>query len=245
MNDKQLQKLDTFIEESIISYRNRIADRIASIKLREILGKNPYLYNTLYGSNKSEYIIKALNDFLTSSHETTFGNKMEEIAIFANSIVYGGFKPNYPSIDLQFANPESVINLVGIKSSPRWGNADSIAKMIENLTDKLGDFNKKQVKLVNACLSGKTRDTTNPNYTRYCGKAAWKFLTGHDQTYRFVMSCISKTVSKNNSGILSARLRKQAQLIEEFEKEFCENNQINWEKIIDFNSSNKRKENEK
>jgi len=108
--------------------------KIKSLRLDDVIKrKNPYLFRAK-GSNSAHDFIKAVLDATVSSgEETTFGNFLENVAIFVCEKVYGGRKSGIRGLDLEFEDGDKKY-LISIKSGPNWGNAGQIRNMINSFT---------------------------------------------------------------------------------------------------------------
>jgi hypothetical protein len=56
---------------------------------------------------------------------------LEGLAIYINSIVYGGRKSGIEGIDLEFEKG-TIRYIVNIKSGPNWGNSSQIKRMVSD-----------------------------------------------------------------------------------------------------------------
>ncbi|MDR1137612.1 MAG: hypothetical protein LBK91_04745, partial [Synergistaceae bacterium] len=64
-----------YVENNISVFYEKRLDKIATLKLKEILQKkNPYLFKAKYFQTADEIIKELLNAYMSSSEETMFGD---------------------------------------------------------------------------------------------------------------------------------------------------------------------------
>ena len=78
-----------------------------------------------------------MDAFLSASEEKSFGDFLEELAIFISTLSYNGRKSSATGIDLEF-NKKDVHYIISVKSGPNWGNSSQQKRQID-------DFNKAEV----------------------------------------------------------------------------------------------------
>ena len=62
--------------------------------------QNPYLFKAKNIELAQDLVKGIVDAFLSSQEETLFGNLLEGFAVYVSSILYGGFKSEFKSIDL-------------------------------------------------------------------------------------------------------------------------------------------------
>ena len=160
MQNLTYQEIFDYIESKIIGpfYEYRLK-KLNELRLQDVLTrKNPYLFKAKNITIAYDYINDILQAFLSSQEETKFGKYLEELAIFACSKVYGGFKSSAKGIDLEFER-DSKRYIVTIKSGPYWGNSSQISQMrtdFKNAKKVLGaNSSITNIIAVNGCCYGK------------------------------------------------------------------------------------------
>lgn len=112
---------DYLAEHAISPFYNVRLEGLQSLRLNSILKrKNPYLFKAKNIELAGDLIKSVVDAFLSSQEETIFGNLLEGFAIYVSSVLYGGFKSDLKSVDLEFQR-DGVYYIVGIKSGTNWG----------------------------------------------------------------------------------------------------------------------------
>ncbi|MDX1972185.1 MAG: PmeII family type II restriction endonuclease [Candidatus Sumerlaeia bacterium] len=242
MEPLSLSSVRDYVETNITEFHKKKLDSLNSLSIERILKKkNPYLYrckNIL----TSEIIVRTIVDaFLSSSEETIFGDWLENLAIFVNHCVYGGWKSTAQGIDLEF-DLEGVRQLVAIKSGPNWGNSDQIRKMIQNFSSakrSLRTSNSKlQVNCVNGCCYGKdSKPHKKEDYFKYCGQDFWHYLSGNKLLYIELVEPLGHQAKQRTEEFEEGYSAKINLFTNQFTQSFCTNTgQIDWEKFLKYNS---------
>jgi hypothetical protein len=187
--------------------------------------------------------LKLTDAFISSNEETIFGDWLEGLAIFINQKVYDGWKSGITGIDLEF-NKNNVRYIVTIKSGPNWGNSSQIAKM-------KADFIKAErtlrtsnsgliITAVNGCCYGKDSKPDKGNYFKYCGQDFWHFISGQENLYKGIIEPLGHHSREKNEKFMESYAIMINKFTKEFANEFCQDNgEIEWEKLVEFNSGKK------
>ena len=86
LNLKQVEK---FISKNIGSFHENRLLKLQKLKLKDILKrKNPYLFKCKNVLVAGDLVKPILDAYLSSQEETIFGDFLEKIAIFVNSMVF-------------------------------------------------------------------------------------------------------------------------------------------------------------
>ncbi len=241
MEKLNLKDVIDYVETNIEVFHNNRLISLNKLKLKQILKrKNPYLFKAKNIENANDLIKGILDAFLSSQEETLFGNWLEGLAIFINGKVYNGRKSGISGIDLEFEN-ENKRFIVSIKSGPNWGNSSQIKKMITDF-DKarktlLTSNSKLEIVAVNGCCYGIDESSYKQgNYYKYCGKNFWSFISGEENLYLDLIEPIGHNAFVHNTKFKTAYNTVLNLFVVEFVKDFCIKGEINWEKLILFNS---------
>ena len=241
MNNLNIVDLTEYVETNISIFHKKRIERLNELKLRTVLRKkNPYLFKAKYLLT-AEQIIKSLTDaFISSNEETIFGDWLEGLAIFISKKVYNGWKSGITGIDLEF-DKDNVRYIVTIKSGPSWGNASAIAKMKSDFisakktlrTSNSGLF----ISAVNGCCYGRCKKTDRGDYFKYCGQKFWEFISNEKNLYKKIIEPLGYKAKEKNEEFLISYNQMINKFTKEFLIDFCfENGEINWEKLLEFNS---------
>jgi hypothetical protein len=202
--------------------------------------KNPYLFKAKYILT-AEQIIKSLTDaFISSNEETIFGDWLEGLAIYVNKNVFGGWKSGITGIDLEF-DKDGVRDIVTIKSGPNWGNSSQIQKMKNDFTTAKKAIRTSNsginITAVNGCCYGRNTKPDRGDYYKYCGQKFWEFISGRDLLYKEIIEPLGHQSKVKNDNFIESYSNMINKFTIEFARSFCnDKGQINWEKLIEFNS---------
>ena len=113
--------------------------KVRSLTLNDIVKrKNPYLFRAKGSNSAHDFVSSVLDATVSSGEETTFGNFLENIAIFVCSISRGGRKSGIVGIDLEFeeGNKTYMIhlkdqNLIWMSLSHNWRLLMPISRKIK------------------------------------------------------------------------------------------------------------------
>ncbi len=242
MKTLDIQDVIQYVQEHIGEFHQQRLQRLKNLKLNDVLKKkNPYLFRTK-NLTTPETIIHALTDaFVSSNEETIFGDWLEGLAIFINRQVYNGTKSGIPGIDLEFEN-SGIRYIVSIKSGPNWGNSGQIKKMKEDFisamrTLRTSSQRNMHIVAVNGCCYGRDNKPDKGGYYKYCGQEFWKFISGNPNLYTEIIEPLGYEARKRNEDFQKEYDTMITRFAFEFSKIFCfENGEINWRKLVEFNS---------
>lgn len=164
----------------IAPFYNVRLESLQSLRLTSVLKrKNPYLFKAKNIELAGDLVKSIIDAFLSSQEETIFGNLLEGFAIYISKTLFGGFKSDLKSIDLEFER-DGMYYIVSIKSGTNWGNSDQINRMRDNFKVAHGILRERgvmsKIVAVNGCIYGKDRNPfkTNPDpekqYYKYAGQ---------------------------------------------------------------------------
>ncbi len=179
-----------------------------------------------------------------------FGGFLESLAIFVCSEVYGGYKSSTIGIDLEFdkklgRSKDTVHYIVSIKSGPNWGNSQQIARMVYNFKNAKTILRQnsqiRHIEAVNGCCYGRTEKHDKGDYIKLCGQAFWEFISGEETLYIDIIEPLGKEAYQPNLTVQNLYNQLINEMTAELLQKFCESNgQLDWEKILAYNSGKKR-----
>jgi len=237
MNSLDLNEVTTFVDENIGTFHEAKLRSIKELKLDKLLRrKNPYLFKAKNVRTSEEFIKNIVNAHLSSQEETMFGNFLERLAQFVCKKIFGGNKTPGEDLDLDFTR-DGIRYLVSIKSGPNWGNSQQIKKMKENFKKAKIIIGSQNVVCVNGCCYGRNRNENKGDYVKKCGQSFWDFITGDLEFYKKIIEPLGHKAKERNEEFRN----EYSMLINRFSKQFMdnfckENGQIDWEKLVEFNS---------
>lgn len=250
MEKLKIKDVTQYVENNIDIFHLKRIEKLNSLKLKEILKKkNPYLFKAK-NILKAQDLIQAIIDaYLSSSEEGIFGDWLEGLAIFINKKVYKGRKSGVPGVDLEF-DKDHIRYIISVKSGPNWGNNDQVKKMIDNFNSARKVLRTSgssiNVIAINGCCYGQT---TNKNkyklkgdYYKYCGQVFWSFISGEENLYTEIIEPLGSKAKERNDEFMKSYAQVINKFTREFIQDFCnEDGQIEWNKLVEFNSAQKIK----
>ncbi|HMJ47154.1 MAG TPA: PmeII family type II restriction endonuclease [Ferruginibacter sp.] len=244
MKKLNLKDVLQYVEENIGTFHQKRIAGLNDLKLTRVLNKkNPYLFKAKYILTAQD-IIKSLTDaFISSQEETIFGDWLEGLAIFINTKVYNGRKSGIPGIDIEF-DKDNIRYILTIKSGPNWGNSSQIGKMLADFktAKKTLRTSNSQINVVavNGCCYGRENQSDKGDYFKYCGQKFWEFISGDPQLYIKIIEPLGHMAKERNDDFIKSYSQMINKFTKEFANEFCKNNgDIDWEKLVRFNSASK------
>jgi hypothetical protein len=242
-----IQDVTQYVEANIGMFHEKRIRSLDNLKLDKVLKrKNPYLFKAKH-TTTSEQIIRGIVDaHISSNEETVFGDWLEGLAIFINEKVYGGRKSGITNIDLEF-DKDGTRYIITIKSGPNWGNSSQIAKMISDFKTAKKTLRTSNSQLnitaVNGCCYGIDNNPDKGDYFKYCGQEFWSFISGNENLYIDIIEPLGYKARERNDEFQ----KSYSQMINKFTKEFAivycnDDGEINWEKLVRFNSGITKKD---
>jgi hypothetical protein len=247
MKKVNLKDVSLFVEQNIGTFHQKRIQSLDSLKLSQVLKrKNPYLYKAKYVLSADEIIRGIVDAHISSNEETIFGDWLEGLAIFINSKVYGGKKSGITGIDLEFDN-DGIRYIVNIKSGPNWGNSRQVPKMKDDFRTAKKALRTSNSKLnivaVNGCCYGRDNRPDKGDYFKYCGQMFWQFISGDKNLYTEIIEPLGHKAKEKNDDFMKSYSQMINKFIKEFANEYCgDKGEINWKKLVEFNSSAKLKD---
>ncbi len=230
-----------YVQKNIGSFHRARLESLQKLKLDTILKrKNPYLFKAKDITLAQDLVKILLDAHLSSQEEAIFGNFLEGLAIFINQKAYNGWKSSTQGIDLEF-NKDSIRYIVAIKSGPNWGNSSQIRKMKEDFIKAARTMRSSNAHLnivaVNGCCYGHQNTPDRGDYFKYCGQQFWEFVSGNNELYLQIIKPLGYSAKQRNTEFA----KKYATIINkftlEFSQQFVVKGTIDWNKLVQFNSS--------
>ena len=235
-----LNDVTEFVEQNIGEFHQRRAENLQKLKLAQVLNrKNPYLFRAKNITTAQDLVKVLMDAHLSSQEETIFGEFLENLAIFVCKKVFDGRKSSAEGIDLEF-NRDGVHYIVAIKSGPNWGNSSQIKKMKDNFKQAQRILrtsnNKENIQAVNGCCYGRDNKSDKGDYHKLCGQEFWEFISGNSQLYVEIIEPLGYRAKERNDEFYAEYGRILNLFTNEFFQKFCENGNIDWEKLVKLNS---------
>ena len=246
MKHLNIREVTRFVETNIGVFHEKRIKSLDNLKLDKVLKrKNPYLFKAKE-TTTSEQIVRGIVDaHISSNEETIFGDWLEGLAIFINEKVYDGRKSGIPNIDLEFEN-KGVRYIITIKSGPNWGNSSQISKMITDFKTAKKTLRTSNSQLnitaVNGCCYGIDNNPDKGDYFKYCGQEFWCFISGNENLYIDIIEPLGHRARERNEEFQKSYTQMINKFTKEFSNTYCnDNGEIDWEKLVKFNSGRTKK----
>lgn len=240
MKKIDIQQIYGYVEKNISAFHQKRLDCVQNkIALLKILKqKNPYLFRAKNILTAHDLIRGFLDAFLQSQEETLFGDFIEGLAIFVCGQVYDAKKSALTGVDLEFEK-DGIIYVVEIKAGWNWGNSSQIRQLRINFKNAqkllLAQAGKKVI-AINGCCFGKDNKPDKNGYLKLCGQRFWELISGDPNLYIEIIEPIGYQAKQRNEEFLESYAQIINKLTLEFSQKFCENGEINWEKLVEYNS---------
>lgn len=246
MNQLNLTDLTQYVEDNIGIFHQKRIERLNKLKLKTVLKKkNPYLFKAKHFLTANKIVQGIADAYISSAEETIFGDWLEGLAIFINHKVYGGWKSGIANIDLEFDN-NNIRYIVNIKSGPNWGNSSQISKMKSDFVTARRTLRTSNsnimVVAINGCCYGADNNPDKGDYFKYCGQEFWEFISGNKDLFTEIIEPLGHKSKEKNDEFMKSYSNMINKFTRDFIKEFCNpNGEIDWEKLVKFNSEKKQK----
>jgi len=241
MKDLIMNDVIEYVEENIASFHEKRLNSLNKLKLSDILKrKNPYLFKAKNTETTEQIVRGILDAHISSNEETIFGDWLENLAIFINNKVYGGWKSGIPNIDLEFDN-HNIRYIVTIKSSKNWGNSSQINKLKSDFKTAKKTLSTSNSNLiitaVNGCCCGVDNKPDKGDYFKYCGQRFWSFISGKENLYLDIIEPVGHKAKERNDKFQKSYIKIINLFTKHFSNDFCnENGEIDWIKLVKYNS---------
>ncbi len=243
MKSVSTSEIRAFVNNNIASFHKAKFRSLAEIKLTQLLKKkNPYLFKAKNLNLASDLVITLLDAHLSSSEEKLFGDFLEELAIFVAAKSYGGRKSGAQGIDLEFER-NNALHIVSIKSGPNWGNSSQQSKQQADFQRAIRVIRQSNhaldVRAVLGICYGKTKTSYLRGYLKLVGQNFWYYISGNAELYKNIIEPLGYRAKERNERFMEERAKIINLSTQELLDGFASTDgQIDWEKLVEFNSGN-------
>jgi hypothetical protein len=242
MKNYIINDIQNYVADNIGIFHQKRIQGLEFLKLKDVLKrKNPYLYKAKNVLTAEQIIRGIVDAHISSNEETIFGEWLEGLAIFINNKIYNGYKSGIKGIDLEF-DKDQTRYIVAIKSGPNWGNSSQIQKMLTDFKTARKTLRTSNSQLniiaINGCCYGRDNNPDKGDYFKFCGQKFWSFISGCENLYTEIIEPLGYKAKEKNDIFISSYSNIINKFTKEFANSFCkESGEIDWEKIVKFNSS--------
>lgn len=250
MKKLKMDDILQYAEEKITVFHQQRLEAVSTkLDFDDLLEKkNPYLFKAKNILTAQDLVKGFVDAFLQSQEETLFGNFIEGLAVFVCEKFYGGKKSDgIKGMDLIFEK-EGIIYAVEIKAGWNWGNSSQISQLkinAINVKERLVNETGKQVVVVNGCGFGKRKNfkPEKDGFYKICGQDFWHLISNDDEMYIKIIDPIGHKAKQKNEEFMVAYAALLNRFTIQFAKRFCdENGNIDWQKLVEFNSGRHKKQ---
>ena len=242
MQELNLEEVNEYVNDNIVKFHENKIKTLQLLNLKTILKKkNPYLYKAKNIMIASDLVIDILEAYLSSSEEKHFGSFLEDLAIFISGKTCKGKKSAATGIDMEF-NHKAIHYLVSVKSGPNWGNSSQQNKQEQDFKTAVKVLKQSNhtlnVQPVLGICYGKTKTSFLRGYMKVVGQNFWYLISENKHLYTDIIEPLGYEAKKHNDKFLEQKSKLINSFTEEFLKDFCVDGQIDWVKVVEFNSGN-------
>ncbi len=242
MRPLDLTRVCEYVNENIVDFHQCRLKSIETLKLEQLLRKNPYLFKAKNICTAPELIAGFLDAFLSSSEEKFFGDFLEGLAIFIAEMTCDGHKSTAPGVDLEFFNQETHY-VVSIKSGPNWGNSSQQDKLEQDLKSAVARLKQAKrsanVQAVLGICYGKTKTGYLRGYLKIVGQNFWYLISENPELYTEIIEPIGYRAKEHNEAFEKERRKTVNRLNSQFIAQFCTSDyEIDWSRLVQHNSGN-------
>jgi hypothetical protein len=95
-----------------------------------------------------------------------------------------------------------------------------------------------QVQPVLGICYGKTKTSYLRGYMKVVGQSFWHLISDNNNLYTEIVEPLGYKAKEHNEEFLKEKNRILNMFTQEFIEKFCDNGNINWERLVQFNSGN-------
>lgn len=231
------QDLSRLVSHSLKNFHERRIERARKLTLKTVLArKNPYLFKALGINTASELVGRLVDDHLSSSDETLFGETFfKPIALE----VSGGEPVDAKGVDF-LLHQGGHTTAVKVVSGPNVLNSSQLRKQNEDFVQATSDLNRAAGIEIEAMLGhcyGNYRSEPKIGrvYRDRSGHEFWKEITADEFFYQRLMAAMGQEAEEQRFLFEKAKNLLMRIFISEFEDEFCNSDgTIDWDSLIDF-----------
>jgi len=242
MNPLNLAKVQQYVNENIVEFHQHRLRSLEQLRLEKLLLKNPYLFRAKNTETASQLVQGLLEAFLSSSEEKLFGDFLEGLAVFVANMTCGGHKSSAQGVDFEFIN-KGVHYVVSVKSGPRWGNSSQQTKLEQDLKNAVARIKQSKhgtnVQPVLGICYGKTKTSYVRGYLKVVGQNFWYLISENRDLYTDIIEPIGFNAKEHDNAFLLEKRRIINRFTGLFVEKFCTTQgDIDWTKLVEFNSQN-------
>ncbi|MBF8267859.1 MAG: hypothetical protein HW388_1367 [Dehalococcoidia bacterium] len=234
-------QLEPLISKCLKDFYERRIQTVAQLKLPKVLQrKNPYLFRALGTQKASEIVDRLASDYISASDESLFGDAFfEPIARIAS----GGNVSDAAGVDF-VVETENRVTSVAMKSGPNPYNSSQKKRQHDEflaVRSRLYKMHKEFDPVLGHGYGRKNSPNKSQIYRDSSGQVFWQEMTGDPDFYLKLIRLMKDEPAKHREAYQPAWDATINRFTAEFIKDFCfPDGSIDWEKLVQFVSAEKR-----
>jgi len=137
---------------------------------------------------------------------------------------------------------DNIRYIVSIKSGPNWANRSQLDKLKQDFLSAMKSLRTSSSHLnvvaVNGCCYGRDYKPDKGGYQKYCGQRFWEFISGNENLYLEIIEPLGYNAKAKNDEYDRLYSSMINRFTGEFFSAFCkENGEIDWNRLVQYNSS--------
>jgi hypothetical protein len=235
-------QLNTAVQNRLNEFYARRIAKLSTLELKKTLKrKNPYLFRAAGLLDANEIIERLLNDFMSSSDETIFGDAFFEP--LAKDLGKASASPT-EGVDVVIETKTSY-TAIAVKSGPSVFNAQSRRRQnqeFQALRSRMMKLQKHFEAIVGYSYGRKvSAPNENKIFTELSGQTFWEKLTGDSECYIKIIEAMQSLPAQHKELFNEEWAKAKNRFSKEFITDFCEEDgMISWNKLLEFNSGKKK-----
>jgi hypothetical protein len=234
------EQLEEIVQRALDQFYNRRLASFEKLNIRGVLTrKNPYMFRAIGINNPRKLVEAILSAYLSSSDEGIFGNAFFEPVA---KDVSGGRKSMTDSVDIELESG-NVTRAYAVKSGLAVFNNNSLRRQIDAFEECRRRLTGRAFEAVVGYGYGRKSvlpSKGKKNFREVSGQAFWEEISGDPDLYKKLLVLVGKKADEHAAEYEKAFATATDKLVEEFEADFATTDgQIDWDKVLVFNSSKK------
>ena len=231
-------ELESLISKCLSEFYERRLQKVKGLKLKaSLLRKNPYLFRALGTQKASEIVERLLNDYISASDETIFGDAFfEPIAL----VVSGGKVSDAAGVDIIIESEQSY-TAIALKSGPNPYNASQKRRQNDEflaVRSRLYKIHKQFDPILGHAYGRVNKPNANVIYRDSSGQVFWQEITGDPDFYLKLIRLMKDEPAKHRKEYEPEWEAAVNRFTAEFISDFCfPDGKIDWEKLVQFVSA--------
>jgi hypothetical protein len=233
------EQLEEIVQRALDQFYNRRLASFENLDLKTVLkGKNPYLFRAMGIKEPKKLVDSILAAYLSSSDEGKFGDAFFEPVAME---VSGGRKSLTDSVDIEIdigANTRAY----AVKSGLSVFNGQSRKRQIQSFEECRRRLPGRAFEAIVGYGYGNRESPPrgSKNFREVSGQAFWEELSGDPELYKKLLAIVGKKADEHAIAYEKAFAAVAEKFMNEFQADFAmPDGQIDWEKLLTFNSAKK------